>query len=96
MDGVALREQQNFAHDILQLAHVARPVLSPKKFQGLGMDRWVGDAQLDRIFAQKIFHQFRDILFPLAQVLHLRVGGRVYTFEGDLLWGLSGGVSLTL
>ena len=35
-------------------------------------------------------------LFPLAQVLHLRVGGRVYTFEGDLLWGLSGGVSLTL
>ena len=35
-------------------------------------------------------------LFPLAQVLHLRVGGRVYTFAGDLLWGLSGGLSLTL
>jgi len=35
-------------------------------------------------------------LFPLAQVLHLRVGGRVYTFEGDLLWGLSAGLSLTL
>ena len=35
-------------------------------------------------------------LFPLAQVLHLRVGGRIYTFQGDLLWGLSGGLSLTL
>ena len=35
-------------------------------------------------------------LFPLAQVLHLRVGGRVYTFQGDLLWGLSAGLSLTL
>jgi hypothetical protein len=35
-------------------------------------------------------------LFPLAEVLHLRVGGRVFTFAGDLLWGLSGGVSLTL
>ena len=35
-------------------------------------------------------------LFPLAQVLHVRVGGRVYTFQGDLLWGLSAGLSLTL
>jgi len=35
-------------------------------------------------------------LIPLAQVLHLRVGGRVYTFEGDFLWGLSTGLSLTL
>lgn len=35
-------------------------------------------------------------LVPLADVLHLRVGGRVFTFEGDLLWGLSGGLSLTL
>lgn len=35
-------------------------------------------------------------LFPLAQVLHLRVGGRVYTFQGDVLWGLSAGFSLTL
>ena len=35
-------------------------------------------------------------LFPLAQVLHLRVGGRVYTFEGNLLWGLSAGLGLTL
>jgi hypothetical protein len=35
-------------------------------------------------------------LFPLAQVLHLRAGGRVYTFQGDLLWGLSAGLSLTL
>jgi hypothetical protein len=35
-------------------------------------------------------------LIPLAQVLHLRAGGRVYTFEGDLLWGLSAGLSLTL
>jgi hypothetical protein len=35
-------------------------------------------------------------LFPLAQVLHLRVGGRVFTFEGDLRWGLSAGLSLTL
>lgn len=35
-------------------------------------------------------------LFPLAQVLHLRVGGRVYTFEGNLLWGLSAGLNLTL
>ncbi len=36
------------------------------------------------------------LLFPLAQVLHLRVGGRVYTFEGNLLWGLSAGLGLTL
>jgi hypothetical protein len=35
-------------------------------------------------------------LYPLAQVLHLRVGGRVYTFQGDLLWGLSAGLGLTL
>lgn len=35
-------------------------------------------------------------LFPLAQVLHLRVGGRVYTFQGDLLWGLGAGLGLTL
>jgi hypothetical protein len=35
-------------------------------------------------------------LIPLAQVLQLRVGGRVYTFQGDLLWNLSTGLSLTL
>jgi hypothetical protein len=35
-------------------------------------------------------------LIPLAQVLHLRVGGRVYTFQGDLLWGLGAGLGLTL
>lgn len=35
-------------------------------------------------------------LFPLAQVLHLRVGGRVYTFQGDLLWGVGAGLGLTL
>jgi len=35
-------------------------------------------------------------LVPLAQVLHLRVGGRVYTFQGDLLWGLGAGLGLTL
>jgi hypothetical protein len=35
-------------------------------------------------------------LFPLADVLHLRAGGRLFTFAGDLHWGLSGGLSLTL
>lgn len=35
-------------------------------------------------------------LIPLAPVLQLRVGGRAYTFGGDLLWGLSTGLSLTL
>jgi hypothetical protein len=35
-------------------------------------------------------------LFPLADVLHLRAGGRVYTFAGDLHWGLSAGLGLTL
>jgi len=35
-------------------------------------------------------------LFPLAQVLQLRVGGRAYTFQGELRWGVSTGLSLTL
>lgn len=35
-------------------------------------------------------------LIPLAQVLQMKVGGRVYTFQGDVLWGLSAGLSLTL
>jgi len=35
-------------------------------------------------------------LFPVAQVLQLRVGGRAYTFAGDLHWNLSTGLSLTL
>src|SRR5262249_25644031 len=35
-------------------------------------------------------------LVPLAQVLHLRAGGRVYTFAGDLHRHLSTGLSLTL
>ena len=35
-------------------------------------------------------------LFPLAQVLHVRVGGRAYTFAGDLHWNLATGLSLTL
>jgi hypothetical protein len=35
-------------------------------------------------------------LVPLADVLHLRVGGRVFTFQGDLLWGLSAGLGVTL
>jgi hypothetical protein len=35
-------------------------------------------------------------LFPLAQILHLRVGGRAYTFAGDLHWNLSTGLSLIL
>jgi len=35
-------------------------------------------------------------LVPLASILQLRVGGRAYTFAGDLLWGFSGGLSLTL
>jgi hypothetical protein len=35
-------------------------------------------------------------LFPLAQVLQLRVGGRAYTFAGDLHWNLATGLSLTL
>jgi hypothetical protein len=35
-------------------------------------------------------------LFPLAPVLHLRVGGRAYTFAGDLHWNLATGLGLTL
>jgi hypothetical protein len=35
-------------------------------------------------------------LIPLAQVMQLRIGGRAYTFEGNLRWGLSTGLSLTL
>jgi hypothetical protein len=35
-------------------------------------------------------------LFPLAQVVQLRVGGRMFTFEGNFFWGLSGGLSFTL
>jgi len=35
-------------------------------------------------------------LIPLAQVLQLRVGGRAYTFQGELRWGVSTGLSLTL
>ena len=35
-------------------------------------------------------------VFPLADVVNARVGGRVYTFGGDLLWGLSAGLGLTL
>ncbi|MFN2547326.1 MAG: hypothetical protein ABR567_07840 [Myxococcales bacterium] len=35
-------------------------------------------------------------LFPLADILQLRAGGRVYTFNGDLLWGMSAGMALTL
>ena len=35
-------------------------------------------------------------LVPLAQMLQLRAGGRVYTFAGDLHWGLSTGLGLTL
>jgi hypothetical protein len=37
-----------------------------------------------------------SFLIPVAQILELRLGGRVYTFAGDVLWGLSGGLSLTL
>lgn len=36
------------------------------------------------------------LLVPLADVLHLRAGGKVYTFQGDVSWGLSAGLSLTL
>jgi hypothetical protein len=36
------------------------------------------------------------ILVPLAQVLHLRVGGRVYTFGGRILSGFSLGLSIAL
>jgi hypothetical protein len=36
------------------------------------------------------------LLFPLGQLLQLRAGGRAYTFAGDLHWGLSTGLSLTL
>ncbi len=28
-------------------------------------------------------------LIPVAQIFHLRLGGRVYTFQGDLMWGLA-------
>ncbi len=34
--------------------------------------------------------------FPLFNVLRLRAGGRVYTFQGDLLWGMFAGISLTV
>ncbi|HET7787007.1 MAG TPA: hypothetical protein VFL36_13635 [Myxococcales bacterium] len=37
-----------------------------------------------------------SFLIPVAQVFHLRLGGRVYTFQGDLLWGVTGGINLTL
>jgi hypothetical protein len=35
-------------------------------------------------------------LVPLAPILQLRVGGRAYTFAGDLHWNLATGLSLTL
>ena len=35
-------------------------------------------------------------LLPLADVLQARASGRVYTFAGDLRWGLSLGLSFTL
>ncbi len=34
--------------------------------------------------------------FPLLEVLHARVGGRVYTFSGALFWGAQFGLDLTL
>jgi hypothetical protein len=35
-------------------------------------------------------------LFPLADVLRLRVGGRVFTFGGEVNWGFSAGLGITL
>ena len=35
-------------------------------------------------------------LIPLLDVLHLRAGGRVFTFNGSVFWGLQAGLSLTL
>ena len=33
---------------------------------------------------------------PLTEFLHVRVGGRVYSFGSTLFWGGSAGLSLTL
>ena len=35
-------------------------------------------------------------LIPLFDVLHLRAGGRVFTFNGSVFWGLQAGLNLTL
>ena len=35
-------------------------------------------------------------LIPLVDVLHLRAGGRVFTFNGSVFWGLQAGLNLTL
>ena len=35
-------------------------------------------------------------LIPVAQVLQFRLGGRVYSFAGEVMYGFSGGLTLTL
>ena len=36
------------------------------------------------------------VLIPIFDVLHLRAGGRAFTFNGSVFWGLQAGLSLTL
>src|SRR5206468_10170563 len=67
VDRVALGQKQNFADDVLQFADVAGPVLCPEKFNRVGMDGRVGDAQLSGMFAQEVFYQVGDVLFAVAQ-----------------------------
>jgi CheY-like chemotaxis protein len=89
-DGVALGQQQNFAHDVFQLAHVPRPVLRPEQIDGLGLNRRVIDPQFSRVFAKEVLHKVGNGLLaaePLetfllqdAQQLDLRAGSHIADF----------------
>jgi hypothetical protein len=62
VDGVALGEEEDFADDVLQLAHVAGPAfgVDRKSTASAWMDG-IGDAELGGVFAQEVFYQVRDV-----------------------------------
>ena len=52
-NGVAAGEEQRFADDVFQLAHVARPGLLLQKLHGFGMDGRLGHAEFGAVRRRK-------------------------------------------
>ena len=66
-DGVALGEEESFADDVFEFAHVSRPGVALKKVHGIGMNGRFRSAEFGSVLLQEETNDGRNVFAAIAQ-----------------------------
>ena len=66
-DARPVREHDGALDDVLELAHVARPVVLHQQVERLGRELEVRLVVLLAVFLEEVLREQRDVVLPLAQ-----------------------------